>query len=230
MKNANLPILLVVLVLVAVAAQFSHHPREKLEVRQDLEKCLQLLWGLEEQKVELVPTGLRATVHMSPGVSPRQRRWNYPFLRFAALRHADLTVQSVEVIDGSSLRAIPEVATNGMLAARSLIPTSDSQFEERASLLTARKLNLELEKELDRGEALALVDAHQTRAETHQVRYGAAADEELAYRHDDPIQVVMNLEVCLVLKDERKLEALRQFKVRNLHNGEKMRLLKLPPT
>ena len=226
MKSHNFPILLAVIVLVALAAQFLRPSQDQaqLAMRQDLEKSLQLLWEQDGQQVEVTPTGLRANVSMPAGVSPRKRRWNYPFLRLVAQRHPSQKMQTLEVIDGSSHLAIPEVAMSGMLAER-WIPPAES--EENLSMLTGRKLTLELEKVSGKGSALVLVDAHRTQARRESLRYGRRAGGAVAPSPRQPRQA-LQLDVCLVAPQTLAAEALQEFRSAHLNHGEIIREVRLP--
>ena len=226
MRNANFPILLVIIVLVAVLAQFARHPADKPELaaRQDLERCLALLWEEGGQQVEIIPNGLRATVHMPAGVSPRQQRWNYPFLRFLALRHPGLKLQTLQVIDASSQRAVPEVAMSGMLAER-WIPPSES--EENISLLNGRRLTLELEKVSGKDSALVLVDAHQTQAWRDSLLYGRRASGNVA-RPPRSRGPVLSLEVCLIIPQTLHPRIIQEFQATQLNHKETIRTIRLP--
>jgi len=221
MKNNNFPILLAVIVLVALAAQFMRpsHDQSQLAMRRDLEKSLQLLWDRENQQVEITASGLRATVSMPAEVSPRQQRWNYPFLRFVARRHPDLNLQTLEVIDASSRRPIPEVAMSGMLA-EVQAPRGDSP--ENVSLLTGRRLTMELEVVAGQGRALVLVDAHSPRAGRDAERYGCRAAPP---RESSP---AVSMDVCLIVPSTISLEALEKFQAEQVNHGETIRIVRLP--
>jgi len=226
MKNSNFPVLLVVIVLVAVLAQFNRQAEDKPEraARQDMEKCLALLWEQEGQQVEITPAGVRATVLMPPSASPRQQRWNYPFLRFVAQRHPELKLQKWEIINGSSQRAIPEVAMHGMLAER-WIPPSES--EENVSLLTGRRLTVELEKVSGLGSALVLVDAHLTRASLDTPRYGRRASGAPPRPRSAPGRG-LSLDICLIVPATLHPRIVQDFQAQQLNHGETIRLVRLP--
>ena len=216
MKNHNFPILLVILVLVAALAQFLRlsPAHGQIAIRQDLEKSLQLLWDREGQRVELTPTGLRATVSMPPNVTTRQQRWNYPFLRFVARRHPALKLNKLQVFDGSSQRAVPEMVGSGILA--------EFDGQENISLFISRRLTAELEVVAGQGRALVLADAHRPQAGRDAVRYGCRIFSPP--RSSPP----MRLEVYLVVPQILTPGAIRRFQSDHLAHGETVQVVRLP--
>lgn len=97
----NLIALAALLVLVAVAAQFTRHGGKNAEwvaLENDMLASLEALWEQPGQKVELVESegGVRvlATVAMPP---EGDLTWNEPFLRFVATRHPAVSLQAIEV-------------------------------------------------------------------------------------------------------------------------------------
>ena len=97
----NLIALAVLLILVAVAAQFTRHGGKNAEwvaLETDMQASLEALWQQPGQKVELLESkgGARvlATVAMPPQGDPT---WNEPFLRFVATRHPAVSLQAIEV-------------------------------------------------------------------------------------------------------------------------------------
>lgn len=145
----NLLALLVLVVLVAVVAQFTRHSGKKPEwvaLEKDIVASLELLWQLPGQSVELreVEGGAQAlvTVRM-PGHS--RGDWNYALVRFVAERHPTVKLQEVKVREAADQREVPEgVAHAGPAAA------------ERRSELMRRQAQAAL-----RGRGLLLVDVRE---------------------------------------------------------------------
>lgn len=97
----NLIALVALLLLVALAAQFTRHGGKNAEwvaLENDMLASLEALWEQPGQKVELVESegGVRvlATVAMPP---EGDLTWNEPFLRFVATRHPAVSLQAIEV-------------------------------------------------------------------------------------------------------------------------------------
>ena len=198
-KNNNLPILLIVIALVAVVAQWNRRAGEKPEwtaLRQDLAASLARLWDQPRQQVELLPgqagVVVQAQVSMPPGTRPRQQRWNYAFLRFVAQRHPKVSLEQLEVSDAASRQKISEIALNGLLAEAAYPPRED---EERNCTIVSRQLTASLEDVLGRGEALVLVDA-QRASSLHDdgIRYGKLV------RQERPPLEALHYEYCIVTR------------------------------
>ena len=234
-KNHNLPILLIVIVIVAVMAQFNRHSGEKPELaamRQDMLASLQLLWEQPGSQVELVPAGERinvqATVAMPPNLRPRQQRWNYPFLRFVALRHPAVTLQTLEVIDGSTHNSISEVALNGLRADR-VAPRFNNDDAEGMSQMTARQIGSSLDQLIGSGQGLVLVDTELGKSSRESMRYGAPEQRLLAKRaYPSPQDRIVRVDVCIVLNREIPPATWETFKSRNLSPFHKLRVVTLP--
>jgi len=198
-KNHNLPILLIVIALVAVVAQWNRHAGEKPEwtaLRQDLAASLGRLWDRPDQQVELLPgqsgVVVQAQVSMPPGTRPRQQRWNYPFLRFVAQRHPQVNVEQLEVSEAASHRKISEIALNGLLAEAAYSPRED---EENTCVLVGRQMTARLEELVGRGEALVLVDARRASSQNDDgMRYGKMV------RQQRPQLEALHYEYCIVTR------------------------------
>ena len=96
----NLIALAALLLLVALAAQFTRHGGKNAEwvaLENDMLASLEALWEQPGQKVELVESegGVRvlATVAMPP---EGDLTWNEPFLRFVATRHPAVSRVNIE--------------------------------------------------------------------------------------------------------------------------------------
>ncbi|MFN8608098.1 MAG: hypothetical protein U0931_11245 [Vulcanimicrobiota bacterium] len=182
MKNHNIPILLVLIAVVAVAAQFLRHSPSTPDTapwERDLEACLGKLWQRDGQQVRLEagPDGnyrLRAQVNQPRATRLRQQRWNYPFLRFACTRFSQIRLGEVQVEDKNSRNLIPETAMNGLLADR-IAPRAEGGDEERACVLTGRQLSAQLDQRLGAGQTLVLVDALSTSSQNQPAGYGKRA-------------------------------------------------------
>lgn len=237
MKNANFPILLVVIALVAVAAQFTRHSGEKPEqtaLRQDMLASLQLLWNQTGSQVELVPAGERvnvqALVSMPPNLRPRQQRWNYPFLRFVALRHPQVRLQNLEVLDGTTHRSVSEVALNSLLADRA-VPRANYDDAEGMSQLTARQMSSSLDRLLGVGQALVLVDAELSQASRESVRYGGPDPGGLLAKrayYPSPQDRITRMDVCVVVQREVPPASWETFKSQQIAPYCKLRVVVLP--
>jgi hypothetical protein len=181
-KNHNIPILLIVVALVAVAAQLTRPKPAGTPgldaTERDLATCLRLLWQQEGQEVKLQPLRdgyvLQAGVTMARGTRLRQQRWNHPFLRFAASRHPEIPISEIEVRELGNNNLIPQNAMNGLMADR-IAPRAEGGDEERAAILTGRQLTAELDGLLGSGHCLVLVDALATSSQAGEIRYGKRA-------------------------------------------------------
>lgn len=212
MKNQNIPILLIVIALVAVAAQFTR-PKPTTTpgvegTERDLEACLRLLWQQDAQQVKLQPLRdgytLQAGVSMPRGTRLRQQRWNHPFLRFAASRHPEVPISDIEVRELANNNLIPQNAMNGLMADR-IAPRAEGGDEERASILTGRQLTTQLDGLMGAGQCLVLVDALATSSQTGEVRYG-----KRAYAPTGP-SPAFDLIVCVVSKRAISPEKWKDF-------------------
>ena len=236
MKNSNFPILLVVIALVAVTAQLTRHSGEKPEVtamRQDMLASLQLLWEQPGSQVELVPAGERvnvqAIVKMPPNLRPRQQRWNYPFLRFVALRHPGVKLQTLAVLDGSTHQSVPEVALNCLLADR-VAPRANYDDAEGLSQMTARQMSSSLDRLIGSGQGLVLVDAEVSKASRESVRYGAREQNRHLAKRDYPgprVQII-KMDVCVVVNREVPPATWETFKSQQIAPYCKLRVVTLP--
>ncbi len=209
-KNHNLPILLTVIALVAVVAQWNRHAGEKPEwtaLRQDLAASLVRLWDQPDQRVELLPghsgVVVQAQVSMPPATRPRQQRWNYAFLRFVAQRHPSINVEQLAVSDAASHQKISEIALNSLLAEAAYSPRED---EENTCVLVGRQITARLEELIGRGEALVLVDARRSSSQHDDgVRYGRLV------RQERPTVEALHYEYCIVsrrpIPDDRWMRA-----------------------
>lgn len=224
MKNANFPILIVILMLIASVAYFTHNSAEKPELaalRLDMEDSLQLLWGPYDQHVKLDAAGVRVTaqamVLMPEHLRPRQQRWNYPFLRFVASRHTGLRLERLEVVDGTSHRPLLEGP----------IPDEEELFCQ----LHTRRLTSSLEAILGPGKSLVLVDADTGKASLEQIRYGAP--ELLARRayapHQDLHPRILRMDVCVVVNRQIPETTWQAFKKQAATDHCEMRLVTLEP-
>lgn len=226
-KNANLPILLVVIVLVAVVAQFTRKTTEKPEwtaLRQDMTASLALLWDEPGQEVDLAPgksgVMVRAGVRMPPHSRPRKQRWNYPFLRFVAARHPKVTVEQMEVSDASSRQIIPEVAMNGLLAEAYYAPPSD---EERNCVMVSRQFTGIVDGMLGRrGDCLVLVDASPISSQRESPRYGKQARQQ-----SRPAET-FHYEICVVTRSHVPPDKWEEFSFNTLHSSQSLRKVTLP--
>ena len=226
-RNANFPILIVVIALVAVVAQWTRHSAEKPEwtsLRQDLEASLARLWNRPQQEVEFVAghsgVSVPALVNLPPGLPPRQQRWNYPFLRFVALRHPAVSVEQLEVVDAGNHQKISEIAMHGLLAEAAYAPRQD---EERTCAMVGRQLTAALEKQLGRGEVLVLVDARRTSSKSDDgSRYGKVV------RYPQPAFQVLQYEICVVFRSPMPEDKWKQFATSHLDKGESIRKVTLP--
>jgi len=234
MKNANFPILIVVLVLIAVLAQFTRHPQENAQVaaRQDMEKCLALLWGQDGQQVELTPAGervdVRAAVFMPAGGSPRRERWNRPFLSFVALRHSGLVVRNLEVVDGRSQRPVSSLTDRGLLAERISAGGSTVYDEDKLCELTQRQLSSALSQSLGPLQSLVLVDAQASSARRDGEHYGSPPSDGLAMRALRVAPYSFSLDICVVVNRQIPADVWKDFRDRHVGKVQKIRVLVLP--
>lgn len=228
-KNANFPILLLVIVLVAVTAQFTRPSGEKPEVqalRKDMVSGLTRLWGQPGHQVEALPAGekvnLRVSVSMPPR-NPRQQRWNYPFLRYLAARHPAVALGNLSVLEAGNERLIPELALAGLMADRAAPRANFEDEEERLCQLTARQVT----SALGARHVLVLVDAQLARSSRDATVYGAP---DLAFRIAEPIpHRVMVTEICVVSQEgEISPAEWEHFRAENPQNGAPSRLVILP--
>lgn len=228
-KNANIPILLVVIALVAIVAQWNRNSSEKTEwpaLRQDLFSSLGRLWERPQQEVELLPgysgVAVRAQVSMPPGLRPRQQRWNYPFLRFVAQRHPAIHIEHLEVVDATNRQKISEIALNGLLAERAYAPRED---EESNCVMVSRQLTAGLEAQMGPGEALVLVDALRasSRRNDDGIRYGKMVQER-RYQPEE----IFRYEVCVVTRSPIPDDKWQNFFASHLNHGETIRKVILP--
>ncbi len=226
-KNANFPILIVVLVLVAVVAQITRHSGEKPEwtaMRQDMVSGLALLWEIPQQQVDLVAgksgVVVQARVNLPPGTRARKQRWNYPFLRFVAQRHPKVAIEQLEVSDASTQQKISEIALNGLLAEAYYPPPSD---EERNCLMVSRQFTTLLDGTLGRpGECLVLVDATPISSQRQSPRYGKRARLEVR-----PTET-LHYEICVVTRSSFPPEKWEKVSFNSLHSSQSLRRVTLP--
>lgn len=225
-KNANFPILIVVIVLVAVVAQLTRHSTEPTEwtaLRRDLTGSLARLWEDTRQEVELVPgragVVVQARVTMPPNLRARQQRWNYPFVRFVALRHPKVAIEQVEVSEAASRRKISEIALGGLLAEVAVPPRED---EERNCLMMSRTLTTGLEEQLGRGQALVLVDARRASSQRDDAIYYGKSALPHGYRGR------LRYEFCVVSCSSIPAEKWRIFEAKLPLHSEPIRRVLLP--
>ena len=236
MKNANLPILLLVIVAVAITAQLTRHRGEKPEwqrLRTDMVSSLTRLWEREGHQVELLPAskGVEApvSVSMPRGLRLRQQRWNHPFLRFVAARHPAVTLGNLQITEAGTDRTVPEVAMTGLLADRVAPRVNFADEEERLCQLTARQLTSALQRELG-VRLLVLVDAQQARSSSDGSVYGAPDPQPMGLMAK-PVEItrVMVTEVCVVgLEGQVSSTAWEHFRAENPLGGARYRLVTLP--
>lgn len=232
MKNQNFPILLVVIAVVAVLAQFARNrgPNPELEsLRQAMSVSLSRLWNKENQQVDLTAAGqrvdVRASVSMPENLRVRVKRWNYPLLRFVAAHHPALQVQNLEVRESGNQQAIPEYAMNGLLAERAYRSPGPGEQEEQFCQMTTRQWSVALDHQFGGGHTLVLVDAQEARSARDQVygRRAAGAVPTMAYPR------YMVNEICLVVDREVSADGLERFKQENPSLvGVGWRLVNLP--
>ena len=219
MKNSNLPILLVVIAVVAIAAQFGRQSGEKPEwksLRQDMTASLTSLWQQPGHQAELVAASqgvdARVSVAIPRGLRLRQQRWNHPFLRFVAARHPDVQVKNLSVVEAGSDRVIPETAMAGLFADRVAPRVNFDDEEERLCQLTSRQLASALERKLGTGRELVLVDAQLARSQREGNVYGRRA----AFMADPPISNrVMVTDICVVVDHEVSPPDWEKFRAEN---------------
>lgn len=239
-KNANIPILLLLIVAVAVTAQLTRHSGEKPEwqlLRKDMVASLTRLWGQEGHKVELMPAGERVDARVSVstprGLRLRQQRWNYPFLRFVAARHPGVTLDSLNVVESGTDRLIPELATAGLFADRVAPRANFDDEEERLCQLTSRQLTSALEHKLGPGGALVLVDAQLARSSRDEAPYGAPPGELLARRAAGAVAQpmgnrVMVTNICVVVHHQVPAQDLDVSRFGYSRSGVDFRVVTLP--
>ena len=160
----NLIALAVLVVLVAVAAQFTRQGGKKPEwvaLERDMEACLQVFWQQSGQKAELIPGAggpmALVTVRMPPQA---KARWNYPFLKFVVARHPAVQLQGMEVRDG--LNGNPIAAEDARSAENSLsLRGPDSGEPGRRAELLGRQGQAVVDEQLGAGQGLFLVDVQE---------------------------------------------------------------------
>ena len=240
MKNANLPILLIVIAAVAITAQLTRQSGEKPEwklLRQDMVSSLTSLWQQPGHQVELVPAGggdnARVSVSMPRGLRLRQQRWNHPFLRFVAARHPAVALQNLNVTEGGTDRLVPETAMAGLLADRVAPRVNFDDEEERLCQLTARQLSSALQRKLGTGRELVLVDAQLARSSREEAGYGGEGDllaRRAAGAVAQPISTrVLVTEICVVVDHEVSPGDWEKFQAENsLGGGVNFRVVTLP--
>jgi hypothetical protein len=172
---------------------------------------------------------VQALVSMPPNLRSRQQRWNYPFLRFVALRHPRVRLQNLEVLDGTTHRSVSEVALNGLLADRAL-PRANYDDAEGRSQLTARQMSSSLDRLLGVGQALVLVDAGLSKASRESVRYGGPDLDGLMAKRDYSRSEtrVVRMDVCVVVQREIPAGAWETFQSEQIAPYCKLRVVKLP--
>lgn len=229
MKNQNFPILLVVIAVVAVLAQFARNrgPNPELEsLRQDMSVSLSRLWNKENQQVDLTATGqrvdVRANVSMPDNLRVRVKRWNYPLLRFVAAHHPALQVQNLEVHESGNQQAIPEYAMNGLLAERAYRSPGPGEQEEQFCQMTTRQWTTALDAKFGSGHTLVLVDAQEARSARDQVYGRRAAGAVPAPSYP---RFLVN-EICLVADGQVPADGLARFQQDN--PAVRWRLVNLP--
>ena len=171
-RSANLLILVVLLVVSALAAQyFRRNPYsggetpEWTSLRTDMQMSLNLLWGTPNNAVQLVPgeSGPQAYVTaFSPrGTRPQRQAWNFPFLRFVAARHADVPLMSLFVTEGTTGARLQELQVQQLDANQNSKPSAayhpDFDEQSRAELLS-RQFQGNFDQALGVGRVLVLVD------------------------------------------------------------------------
>ena len=240
MKNANLPILLVVIAAVAITAQLTRQTGEKPEwksLRQDMSSCLTSLWQQPGHQVELLPAGegvsARVAVAMPPGLRLRQQRWNYPFLRFVAARHPGVSLQNLSVVESGSDRPVPEVAMAGLLADRAFPISNFEDEEERLCQMTARQIAIAVQHKLGAGHELVLVDAQLARSIREDRIYGSPEGGQLARRASGAVAQplsnrVMVTEIRVVVDQEVSPAEWEKFQAENPMGGANFRVVTLP--
>ncbi len=232
MKNANLPILLVVIAAVAIGAQFSRQSGEKPEwklLRQDMIASLTSLWHQPGHQVELVPSGegvdARVSVGMPRGLRLRQQRWNHPFLRLVASRHSGVQLKNLSVVEGGTDRLVPETAMAGLFADRVAPRVNFEDEEERLCQLTSRQLGAGLQRKLGTGLSLVLVDAQLARSQRENLVYGrraASVAKPVSNR-------VIVTDICVVVDHEVSPGDWEKFRAENsLANYVNFRVVTLP--
>lgn len=235
MKNANLPILLVVIVAVAITAQLTRQSGEKPEwqrLRSDMVSSLTQLWGQEGHRIELVPTAkgvdAQVTVSMPGGLRLRQQRWNYPFLRFVAARHPAVGMQNLFVLENGSKRPIPEVAMVGLIADRVAPRANFEDEEERVCQLATRQLSSALDRKLGPGHGIVLVDAQLSRSSRQSRRFGNPDPQALAFAKIYPSKPrVMVTEIRVVVDRDLPVRDLDQI-LYGYSGGVNLRVITLP--
>ena len=201
----NFPALLIVLCLVAVAAQFSRQPDKNSEsFRRDALVCLPRLWKNSNPKVDLSASGDLSVRLAFPGrVREHQKRWTYPFLRFLARRHPGVTLRSLKIYEAGEDHEVLD-----LLACRAL-PRFYDDADERKSELIGRQLTAETG-----GQVLFLVDVGRSST------FGSVPNVFYQPR------VQQRMQVCAVANGPIDESYWR----RELRNAESFRIVQLPQT
>lgn len=197
---------LVVLCLVALAAQFVGQPDEKSEAfRQDVLASLPLLWKHGNARVDLTSGGdLTVSLAFPPRTRERQKRWTYPFLRFLAQRHPGFSLRKLKVYEN-------ERQVEDLLACRAM-PAFYDDADERKSELIGRQLTAEAERNLGRGRILFLADVKAGR------NFGSVPNVFYAPR------VQERLHLCAIANGPMD----EGYWKRELRNAESFRVIRLP--
>ena len=230
----NLLALVVLLVLVAVVAQFTRQAGKKPEwvaLEKDMVASLELLWQQPGQSVEILEVdGPCAEVVVS--MPPQScAAWNYALLDLVAARHPAVQLQSIFINDRpSGLRIFPErlpgVSTpHSKLLRRQVQAKLDANGRDRAvALVDVREVAptpiAPVEMRIQRG-----VEAPPGRSRR--------ANSGKAFLQATPAPVPqIQIHACLVLLPEVSSEEIDQaVKSLNLvpERGDQVRLVKLPP-
>ena len=252
----NLWTLLGLIVLVAVAVQFSRGGAKKAEwvaLERDLQASLELLWQQPGQKAELVPAegGPMAlvTVRMPPQA---KASWNVPFLHFVATRHPEVHLKRLDLRDALSGNPIAseDFSSVGNWFLQSGPSSGDSQ--RRAELLRRQGQSV-VDEQLGAGQGLVLVDLHQVAATESRVPVNVhsalarpmeaapEAQRESARKvesaegmyHDQaasPPPPQFQVQTCVVLATPASAEKLALIRLKlTSGSGDELRVVNLPP-
>ena len=197
----NLLALLVLLVLAALAAQFTRNAGQDPQwtsLRQDAIQCLNALWPGDNAQVTVIPSLdgpiLIAHVQIPSEVTALRRGWTYDVLGMVSARHPQVQLAEIRVNDSG----------------KGLQRNLDLSGRERQLTILRRQRQAEVDQLMPPETALVLLDAEFAPGQVPLERDdGPSARKASPYQ---PPLVPIRTKVWLVLTQEPPAGLIEQFK------------------
>jgi len=163
----NMIALAVLLVLVAVAAQFTRQGGKKSEwvaLEHDMQASLEALWQQPGQKAELMPAQGGPTAVVTVRMPPQAKgSWNFAFLDFVAARHPAVQLKGMDIRDGLSGNPIAAEAASPTENSLSVAQPDLADSGRRAELLR-RQAQAVVDQQVGAGQGLVLLEVREIAA------------------------------------------------------------------